>query len=41
MELNQGYDGSTGVINYCLAIKEDKDFLELVDKFLKVKKVKK
>jgi uncharacterized protein (DUF1015 family) len=38
MELNQAYDGSTCVINYCLAIKENKDFLKLIDKFLKAKK---
>lgn len=35
MPLNQAYDGSTCVINYCLSIKEDKGFIILVSKLLK------
>lgn len=35
MPLNQAYDGSTCVINYCLSIKEDKGFIKLVSKLLK------
>ncbi|MPT35306.1 MAG: hypothetical protein E2604_09510 [Flavobacterium sp.] len=33
--LNQAYDGSTNVINYCLSIKEDEAFIKLISKFFK------
>ena len=35
MPLNQSYDGSTSVINYCLSIKNDKEYLKLRFKLLK------
>lgn len=35
MPLNQAYDGSTCVINYCLSIKEDKEFVKLKLELLK------
>jgi hypothetical protein len=39
MKLNQAFDGSTCVINYCLGIKKDKDFKVLIKKLISRKKM--